>query len=131
MRGPETVRARRVVAAPEALDAAAWPPTVRALRLAPDDVLVLGEGPLAVADPDAIVVDDAGHAAFRLDPAEADALLARHVRWPLPAARPAFAQGAVADLPARLILDVDEVVVLVPAPFAHELAERLGPGAPA
>lgn len=126
MRAPEQIRGRRVVAAPAALDAAVWPAGARVVRIAPDDVLVLGDGPLVVADPDAIIEDDAGHAALRLAPDEAADVLARHVRFPLPTERPAVAQGAVADLPARIVLDADAVLVLVPAPFAHELAERLG-----
>ena len=53
------------------------------LRIAPDDLLVLGgrEQP-AVDDPDAIVVSrDAASSGWELGPAEPSALLVRHIEW--------------------------------------------------
>jgi hypothetical protein len=125
------VRGLRVVAAPAALDAAAWPAGTLVLRLAPDDVLVLQADlddrriAVAVDDPEAIVEDDAGFAAVVLEEPGASALLPHVVEWPLPARRPALAQGALAGLPARLWCEDERIVVLVPAPFAADLEERL------
>ena len=126
---PEVVAGLRVVATPAAIDAASWPAGAVVLRLAPDDALLLDVGAGArveLADPDAIVERDAGFAVVELREPEASALLARVCAWRLPAERPALAQGAVAGLPARLWLDVERVRVLVPAPLAGELADRLG-----
>jgi hypothetical protein len=125
------VRGLRVVAAPAALDAATWPEGTLPLRLAPDDVLLIAADladvnvRVAVDDPDAIVADDAGFAAVVLDEPAAGAILPRVVEWPLPTSRPALAQGALAGLPARLWCEDARVVVLVPAPFAADLEERL------
>ena len=38
---------------------------------------------------------------------------------------PAFAQGAVADIPVKLWFEDDEVLIITPAPLAADLAERL------
>jgi hypothetical protein len=125
------VRGLRVVAAPAALDAAAWPHGTIPLRVAPDDVLLLhadlDDRRLAVAvdDPEAIVEEDAGFAAVVLEEPGASALLPHVVEWQLPAARPALVQGALAGLPAKLWCEEGRVVVLVPAPFAVDLEERL------
>jgi hypothetical protein len=125
------VRGLRVVAAPGALDATRWPAGTLALRLAPDDVLLvhadLDDRRLAVTveDPEAIVEEDAGFAAVVLEEPGASALLPHVVEWPLPTTRPALAQGALAGLPAKLWCEEGRVVVLVPAPFAVDLEERL------
>jgi hypothetical protein len=128
---PRPVRGLRIVATPAALDAARWPAGSLALRLAPDDLLLvradLDDWRLAAAvdDPEAIVEDDAGFAAVVLEEPGASALLPHVVEWPLPADRPALAQGALAGLPAKLWCEEHRVVVLVPAPFAVDLEERL------
>ena len=95
-----------------------------ALRLAADDLLVLADVAPAVADPDAIVVPDAGWAGAWLDAADAAALLARHADWPLPAA--GLAQGAAAGVPVKVVVAGDRTLLLVPAAFQAELVERLG-----
>jgi hypothetical protein len=120
---PEPVVATRVAAAPAALDALELPAGTVTLRLAPDDLLVLADVSPAVADPDAIVVADAGWAGAWLDPAVAAALLARHADWPLPAA--GLAQGAAAGVPVKVVVADDRTLLLVPAAFQAELAERL------
>ena len=57
-------------------------------------------------------------------PALALAVLERECEWEVPHARPAFAQGMVAGLPVKLWFESERVLVLVAAPFAHDLAER-------
>jgi hypothetical protein len=117
----ERLVATRICATPAALDALAG----EVLRLAPDDALALGDaGP--VGDPHAIVYRDAGWWAIRTDEAGAAAIAERHCAWELPAARPATARGAVAGLPGVFWLPGDgRALLLVPAPFAAELEERL------
>ena len=73
----------RVVADPATLDAlvAALPAQRPHLRLAPDDVLVIGTAGIAVDDPDAIVEPETGFVAADVDLA----VVARHTEWPIPA----------------------------------------------
>jgi len=131
---PSAVVGLRVVAAAAALDRAIWPAGAIVLRLAPDDVLLLDaavtgglgdRSTVAVDDGDAIVARDAGFAVVEIAEPAASALLASVCAWPLPTSRPALAQGAIAGLPGRLWLEPTRVLVLVPAPLAAELAERL------
>ena len=123
MFAPEPLVATRIAARPEALDALALPPDVPAVRLAPDDLLVLAEVAPEVGDPDAIVVRDAGWAGAWLDPPAAAELLARHAEWRPPA--DGFAQGAVAGVPAKVLVAGARTLIVVPLPFAAELAERV------
>jgi hypothetical protein len=119
----EPVRATRIAAAPAALDALAFPPATMALRLAPDDLLVVADVAPAVADPDAIVVPDAGWAGALLDAGAARELLARHADWPLP--DHGLAQGAAAGVPVKIVVAGESVLLLVPSAYAAELVERL------
>jgi hypothetical protein len=126
----EHVDATRIVATPEALDAVIWPRGVLAMRIAPDEALVITEGDHEIArdivkDPHAIVEYDAGCAGAWVAADEALAFLERACEWELPRERPAFAQGAVADLPMKLWLEEDRVLLIVPAPYATDLEERL------
>ncbi|MDA0245639.1 MAG: hypothetical protein OT477_19675 [Chloroflexi bacterium] len=119
----------RIVAKPAALDAAVWPSDSFALRLAADEVWVSAVvAPATVADPYAIVVPDEGWMGVWLGAAEAAEFLAHHCPWPLPSERPAFAQGQIAGLPLKLWLETERTLMLVAAPLAAELAERLGAG---
>jgi hypothetical protein len=43
----------------------------------------------------------------------------------VPNGRPAFAQGAVAGIPTKLWLEDDQVLFIVPAPYAADFAERM------
>ena len=126
MFAPEPIACRRIVAAPAALDAVAWPSGSTPLRIAPDDVLLIGAGTVAVGDPDALVVEDAGWVAVVLDAAAVDEVLARHCQWSPPTGRPALAQGAIAGIPCRIRFGAEGgALVVIPAPFAADLAERL------
>ena len=125
MRAPEPLRALRVVAAAETLDAMTWPDGVAALRLAPDDLVAVGATTAAVGDEPAIVEDEAGFVGWWLTPDEVREHLLPHLDWPLPAARPALAQGLVAGVPAKLWLSEERALLLCAAAYAHELADRL------
>jgi hypothetical protein len=114
----------RVVADPAALDAARWhgPADVTVLRLAPDDAFAIGAESVEVDDEHAIVESEPGFAGAWL-PLET---VAHHVEWSLPRERPALAQGAVAQVPARVWLPDDgDALLITAAAYADELASRL------
>lgn len=120
------IQGTRIVAAPAALDAVRWPDGALVMRLAADEVFVTA--PVAVdalADPHAIVAPDAGFVGLWLSTAEALDFLERTCEWEVPQARPAFAQGMVAGLPVKLWLTEERILLLVPAPYATDLQERL------
>ncbi len=123
MFAPEPIVATRIAATAAALDALDLPTGTVALRLAPDDLLVLADVSPAVADPDAVVEPDAGWAGAWLDPGVAAGLLAGHADWALPAS--GLAQGAAAGVPVKVLVAGDRTLLLVPAAFTAELVERL------
>ena len=125
MRAPERLRALRLVAPPATLDGLAWPEGVTALRLAGDDLLVIGEGLVAPGDEPAIIEPDAGFVGWWLTTPELETAVLPHVDWPLPASRPVLAQGLVASVPAKIWLTDDRALLLCAAAYAHELARRL------
>ena len=126
MRELERVSVTRVVAKPSALDGIKWAAEAIALRIAPDEMLVVsGSVPELVDDPDALVEPDAGFAAMWVPIAEARALLARTCEFELPGDAPTFVQGSVAGLPLKLWFEADRVLFLVPAPYAHDFEDRL------
>jgi hypothetical protein len=113
----------RVVANPSSVD------EIRGvvLRFAPDDALVLSDTAVEISDPDAIVERDSGWVSLRLSEEEALALISVHASWRAPVERPAFTQGMLAGLPTKVYLNGAASLIVVPAPFAHELDERLRP----
>ena len=126
----------RVVATAAAIDAARWPAGSIALRVAPDEALIINHGAAGgaeptdlahvwAADPHAIVERDAGWCAAWVPSHHAIELIERACRWELPRARPAFAQGALADLPVKIWFEHDRVLFIVAAPFAADLEARL------
>lgn len=121
----ELLRARRVVARPEVLDRVVWPEGSAVMRLAPDDVLLLGEGMVVIDDPHAIVADEPGFSAVELDETRVLEILGRHAGWEPPTHRPCLAQGMVAGLPLKVWFDQGRALLIVPTPFAHELEDRL------
>jgi hypothetical protein len=124
VRAPERIDALRVVASPLVLDDLAWPDEVAALRLASDDLLAVGATSVQVSG-DHIVVDEAGFVGWWLSPEEVVTHVLPHLDWPLPAERPALAQGLVAGVPAKLWLAEDRALLLCAAAYAYELMERL------
>ena len=113
----------RVVADPTALDAARWRgDDITILRFAPDDAFALGATGVDIDDEHAIVESEPGFAGAWL-PLDA---VAHHVEWSIPAERPALAQGAVAQVPARVWLpDGGDALLITAAAHADELASRL------
>jgi hypothetical protein len=124
VRAPERLPALRVVAAPESLDDLVLADDHPALRLAPDDLLVIGAASVQVGG-EHLVVDEAGFVGWWLTPEEVREQVLPHVDWPLPTARPALAQGLVAGVPAKLWLAEDRALLLCAAAYAHELEERM------
>ncbi len=126
MRALERLVGLRVVADPAAIDAARWRgDEVTVLRFAPDDAFALGASGVEVDDPLAIVEHEVGFAGARLSSTEFAEIMA-HVEWPLPAGRPALAQGAIAGVPAKLWLANDgEAMLLANLAYAEELEGRL------
>ena len=120
----DRLRGVRVVAEPGAVDRASWHgDDVTVLRFAPDDAFGLGARTVDVDDEHAIVEDEAGFVGAWLDPAEIEP----HTEWPLPAERPALAQGSIAGVPAKLWLpERGDALVLTATAYAHELEQRLG-----
>lgn len=120
----EPLRGLRVVADPGALDAARWAgDDILVLRFAPDDAFAIDARTVEVGDVDAIVEPEAGYigAWLPLDDVRP------HVEWSLPSERPALAQGSIAGVPAKLWLPrAGDVLLLTAAPYADELAGRLG-----
>ena len=119
----ERLRGLRVVADPTALDAARWQGhDLTVLRLAPDDAFAIGATDVEIDDEHAIVEPEPGFAGVWL-PIDA---VAHDFEWSLPTERPALAQGAIANVPARLWLPDDgEVLLITAAASAVELASRL------
>ncbi|MFZ4629827.1 MAG: hypothetical protein ACOYNR_15990 [Blastocatellia bacterium] len=126
----ERLEGTRIVARPAALDALGTAQGCIWMRLAADELLIIGE-PLEKAervlinDPHAIVLRETGFAGI-WQPAEAAlAFLACACEWELPKTRPAFAQGMVAGLPVKLWLESDRVLFVTAAPYAADLEERM------
>lgn len=124
----------RVVATPEAIDGAAWhddgpgpeefEPLV--LRFAPDEALAVGATGVELDDPHAIVVEEAGFVALMYPADEFIDHVVPHIEWPPLETRPAFSQGLIAGVPAKMYLDVTgSAVILVQDAYQDELVDRL------
>jgi hypothetical protein len=113
----------RVIADPATLDAARWQGgDISVLRFAPDDAFAIGARSVEVDDADAIIEAEAGYVGAWLP---IDDVLP-HIEWSLPAERPAFRQGSIANVPAKLWLPDDgDALVVTAAAYADELAGRL------
>jgi hypothetical protein len=120
----EPLRGLRVVAHPSAIDAlvGALPAQSTTFRFAPDEAFIVGVASLQLDDPDAIVEDETGFVAIRVE----RAVVERHTEWSIPTERGALAQGAIAGVPAKLAFMPDgEAMLVVYASYADELIERL------
>ena len=118
----------RVAARPAAMDAYLSTRAAGsvALRVAPDEAMLFGTVDSSeLADPHAIVELETGFAAAWMPAAEAAEILEATCEWEIPPQRPAFAQGAVADLPVKLWLEEGRTLFVVPEPYAGELQHRL------
>lgn len=129
-----------------ALDALAVPAGVQALRVAPDELLLLAPpartdellrratAHLAVVEPGAVAVDQSdgwaifglpGHLPGHSSIDEGLLALRQLTVMPLPDRRPAFVQGAVAGGPAKLLLLPGIVHLLVPFALRDHVERRL------
>jgi hypothetical protein len=125
VRAPEPIPALRVVATAHDLDDLTWTDDVAALRLASDELLIIGAATVQIAGEHVIVVDEAGFVGWWLTADELQKAVVPHVDWPLPTERPALAQGLIAGVPAKLWLAEDRALLLCAAAYAHELVDRL------
>ena len=125
----------RIAGPAHLLDRLRLPEGCRALPFAADEIFVtpsLSRVQLELDDPagqaqlDRILVQrETGFAGAWIDAESAHSFLERCCPWPLPKQRPAFAQGRVADLPVKLWLEEERVLVLVPGSCSAELEERM------
>lgn len=125
MPGLEPLTGLRVVASPDALDAARWAGDgVVVLRFAPDEAFAIGARAVSLSDGDAIVLPERGFVGAWCD----RDIVGEHVEWPMPAAGPALAQGKVAGVPAKVWFDGDASTILLvtQAAYAADLEARLG-----
>ena len=116
---PERLTAVRVAAAPAALDQAAWREGTLVLRLAADEVLVVGDDPGSIGDLYAVIEADGGWAAIELDRDQAAGLFSAHCEWEPPVE--GLGQGLLAGIPAKVWVEPERVLVVVPVSMAHEL----------
>lgn len=121
----EILNGRRVVATPAAIDSGRFPSDALVLRIAPDDVLVIGDGSIDLADDHAIIEADAGWCALRVSQEQATEIISHRAAWNPPADRPVLVQGMIAGLAAKVYLDGDDSLIIVATPFGAELEERL------
>ena len=118
----EPLTGQRVVADPAAIDAlvSRLPVAVTVMRLAPDEVFVVGPGTVWLGG-DAIVESEAGFVAITVE----REVVERHTEWPLPGPD-AVAQGAIAGVPAKLAwLPDGRARIVAHAAYADELVDRL------
>jgi hypothetical protein len=124
----------RVVASPEAIDSAEWQdagpgpeqfePLI--LRFAPDEAFAIGATGVRIDDPDAITESEVGYVAMMFPVDEFIDFVLPRIEWPVPATRPAFAQGSIAGVPAKLYIDsTGAATVFILAAYLDDLLARL------
>jgi hypothetical protein len=134
--GTEGVGVVSVSATSGSLDALVVPGRATACRVADDELLLLSERAVAneiarevetrltVLDPDALVLDTTeGWAASVIEGDDARAIFGSLSRLRLP--ERGFLQGEVTHVPAKVLVEVDRILILVPAAFEHHLHSRL------
>ena len=124
----------RVVASPEALDAAAWQdagpgpeefePLV--LRFSADEAFAVGATGVHLDDPEAIVEPELGYTAVMFPVDEFIDVVLPRMEWAVPPARPAFCQGSIAGVPAKLYIDsTGAATVFVMSAYLDDFLSRL------
>lgn len=118
----ERVRVKRCLAGPATLDALADGVGLQGCRVAPDELLLIGD--VSEFDPaEGLVVDETGAwAAWTLAGSDSVEALGRLSALP---PDPGFLQGVVADVSAKVIVAEEEIQLLVPASLAHHVEERM------
>jgi hypothetical protein len=123
-----------VVATPEAIDAAAWQdagpgpgefePLI--LRFAPDEAFGVGATGVPLDDPEAIVEPELGYTAIMFPVDEFIDVVLPRIEWPVAPTRPAFCQGAIAGVPAKLYIDTTgAATVFVMSSYLDDFLSRL------
>ena len=124
----------RVVALPDAIDRASWQhagldpddfePLV--LRFAPDEAFAVGATDADVDDRDAIVEPEVGYVALMVSVDEFFDVILPRIEWRAPDERPAFAQGLIAGVPAKVYIDsTGAATIFVLAANLDDLLPRL------
>ena len=94
-------------------------------RIAADELLLLEPNVVPRDAEQCLVVDHTdAFAAYVLTGDDVDEAFARLSAIRLPDARPAFLQGAVADVAAKVVADTGRILVLVSSSLGHHLRER-------
>lgn len=124
----------RVVASPESIDAAEWQDTgpgpdefePLVLRFAPDEAFAVGATGVELDDPDAIVETELGFTAVMFPVNEFIDVVLPRIEWPVAPTRPAFCQGSIAGVPAKLYVDsTGAATVFVMGAYLDEFLSRL------
>jgi hypothetical protein len=81
---------------------------------------------LAGADPDGLVVDHReAWSVWRLSGAEARRAFVRLADFPLPSGQQGFVQGAVLQIPAKVLVNTGRLDLIVPVQLAHHIPVRV------
>lgn len=121
----EALAVVRVVSTSTALDEVAASPDAVVLRTAPDEMLVIDGTISQLDDPHAIVDLDVGWMGAWVETDRALDFLRLTAEWQPPDHRPVFVQGMVAELPAKLWIDTERSLLVVPRSLAAEMEDRL------
>lgn len=121
----DPIHLTRVVSTPAALDGIATAGSV--LRTAPDEALVLDAGPddIDLSDPHALIAADPGWMAAWLQHDTLERLLRHGAEWRPGVTRPTLAQGLLFQLPVKVWVEDERVLLLVPHTLAGDLARRI------
>lgn len=117
--------ATRIVAKPNALDNVAVADDVIVMRTAADELLIFPPQDIETSDLHAIIIEDGSFSGGWFEMEEALNFLLHNAEWELPTTRPAFAQGNVAGIATKLHFEEDRVLIVVPAPYAWEMEDRM------
>lgn len=117
----------RVVATASSLDALAADQGNGFLRIAPDEAFILDVDDVEVADPHAIVESDSGWAGLWMPTPQLMSFLSSAASWEPPYERPVFAQGMVAGIATKILINDEQSLLVVPRAFAAEMTERFPP----
>jgi len=117
--------ATRIVAKPSALNALEVAADAVVMRSAADELLIFPPQEVEINDAHAIIIEDGSFSGGWFEMEEALDFLLHNTEWELPTARPAFAQGGVAGVATKLHFEEDRVLIIVPAPYAWEMEDRM------
>lgn len=124
----------RVVASPQSIDAAEWQDTgpgpdefePLVLRFAPDEAFAVGATGVELDDPDAIVETELGFTAVMFPVDEFIDVVLPRIEWPVAPTRPAFCQGSIAGVPAKLYVNsTGAATVFVMGAYLDDFLSRL------